>query len=379
MGFRRATNRSTYAALLGLVACLVGGPHGQAQAPTSQREQELGQVRREISRLQEQIDHLQGEARSRSHELTRTEVELQLQRARLAEARKQRDALERELQALTAAVEELRTELEATEAILVASTQRLQGWSSRSAVRWLLADGDGTDLEQVRWLRYLAGGMSQRRQRFRAQQREFDALRTRLESRRGELADWVALEEQRSQQLIEAHRSQVRELTTVRRKRDQVSTAVASLVDRERRLADFLAVLEGRSFADDTPIQRFRGILDPPVRGTISKGFGPQLDPRYKTRVPHNGLEYRLGTRGQPVRAVYPGEVVYADTFQGFGPTVIIAHPDHVFSLYAGLSSTRVRKGDVVVLQQSIGSANRSLYFEIRLENRPQDPTDWVR
>ena len=376
---RRTLNRGRFSVCIGMVACLIMGLRGQAQVRGSEREHELGQLRREISRLQEQVDQLQGEARSRSHELTRTEAELQLQRARLAEARKQRDGLEHELDMLTVAVDALQTELEATEAVLVASTQRLQGWSSQSAARWLLADGDGTDLEQVRWLRYLAGGMNQRRQRFRARQREFDGLRLELESRRGELAAWVSREEERSQQLIDAHRSQVRELATVRRQRDQVSTAVASLVDRERRLADFLAVLEGRSFADQTPIQRFRGILDPPVRGTVVKGFGPQLDPRYKTRVPHNGLEYQLGVRGQSVAAVYPGEVVFAATFEGFGPTVIIAHPDHVFSLYAGLSSMRVRKGDVVALQQPIGSADGSLYFEIRLENRPQDPAVWVR
>lgn len=350
-----------------------------AQTASDAREQELGQVRQEISRLQEQMGRLQGEARSRSHQLTETEVQLQLQRARLAEARKQRYALEQESTRLEREVEQLQSQLSSTEAVLVASTQRLQGWSAQSAVRWLLADSRGTNIERVRWLRYLVGGMNEQRQRFRRQQQHLARLQGELQARGVELADWVASEEARNQELIEAHRNQMRELVTVSRRRDQMSMAVAALVERERRLAEFLAVLEGRSFADQTPIQRFRGILDAPVRGRVVKGFGPQLDPRYGTRVPHNGLEYSVTTRGQPVRAIYPGEVVYAAPFQGFGPTVIVAHPRDVYTLYAGLAGVRVSKGDVVALQQSIGSSGSSLYFEIRLENRPQDPAEWVR
>lgn len=350
-----------------------------AQPQTTRRQQELGEVRREISRLQQQMDRLRGEAQSRSHELTRTEVELQLQRARLAEARQQRDALQSELAKLLDQTRELAEDLARTESILVASTQRLQGWTSESAARWLLMDSRGGDVERVRWLRYLVGGMNQRRAWYSMERRRLARLTAELRLRETELAEWVRREEERSHALIEAHRTQLNQLVTVRRRRDRLSSTVAELIARERRTAEFIDLLEGRSFADQTPMQRFRGLLDPPVRGQVAKGFGPQLDPRYRTRVPHNGLEYDLGVRGQAVHAIYSGEVVYAATFQGFGLTVIIAHPIDVYTLYAGLTSLRVSKGDVVALQQSVGSAGRSLYFEIRLENRPQDPAIWVR
>ena len=122
----------------------------------------------------------------------------------------------------------------------------------------------------------------------------------------------------------------------------------------------------------------FRGLLDWPVKGRLTGEFGPRLDPRYRTRVPHNGVD--LETRqGDAVVAVYPGRVAYAADFSGYGPTVVLAHAGQVFTLYAGLASTLVRKGELVSLGQRLGSAGSSLYFEIRVENRPEDPRRWIR
>ena len=62
-------------------------------------------------------------------------------------------------------------------------------------------------------------------------------------------------------------------------------------------------------------------MLDWPAPGRMVRGFGPRLDPRYGTRVPHNGIELAVEP-GTPVRAVYPGKVLFAAPFRGYGPTV---------------------------------------------------------
>ena len=49
------------------------------------------------------------------------------------------------------------------------------------------------------------------------------------------------------------------------------------------------------------------------------------------------------------------------------------------FSLYAGLSELRTRRDDVLSLQSIVGLAGGTLYFEIRVENRPEDPALWLR
>ena len=123
---------------------------------------------------------------------------------------------------------------------------------------------------------------------------------------------------------------------------------------------------------------RFRGILDWPVKGSVTKGFGPRSDPRYGTKVPHNGLELRTAADAQ-VRAVYSGTVLFSGPFEGYGLTVILLHPGRVFSIYSGLEELRVRKDDVVSLGAVVGTVDGTLYFEIRRENRPEDPRLWLR
>jgi septal ring factor EnvC (AmiA/AmiB activator) len=129
---------------------------------------------------------------------------------------------------------------------------------------------------------------------------------------------------------------------------------------------------------DGTPLQEFRGVLDWPVAGEVVGGFGPRRDPRYRTEVPHNGVE--LTTRpGSAVRAIYPGKVLFADALEGYGPTVVVHHAGRVFSLYAGLASLGVGKDDMLSLGQPVGAAAERLYFEIRVDNRPENPLDWLR
>ena len=82
---------------------------------------------------------------------------------------------------------------------------------------------------------------------------------------------------------------------------------------------------------------------------------------------------------GSEVRAVFPGKVLFAAPFQGYGTTVIVHHPGRVFSLYAGLSQLKANKDDVLSLNDVVGLASDKLYFEIRVENRPEDPTGWLR
>ena len=67
----------------------------------------------------------------------------------------------------------------------------------------------------------------------------------------------------------------------------------------------------------------------------MTVGFGPRLDPRYGTRVPHDGVDIAT-VPGEPVRLVYPGRVVYAADFEGYGPTVVVQHAGRAFTLYAG-------------------------------------------
>ena len=80
------------------------------------------------------------------------------------------------------------------------------------------------------------------------------------------------------------------------------------------------------------------------------------------------------------MRAVYPGKVVYAAPFEGYGPTVVVQHAGRAFTLYAGLDGGVGGAGRSAIVGQPCSAARAtSLYFEIRVDNRPEDPERWLR
>lgn len=85
---------------------------------------------------------------------------------------------------------------------------------------------------------------------------------------------------------------------------------------------------------------------------------------------------------GTPIQAAAPGEVVYAgDGLRGYGQLIIVQHSEVYLSAYAYNRVMAVREGDKVTAGQRLGevggdAANPGrLYFEIRKQGEPIDPT----
>jgi septal ring factor EnvC (AmiA/AmiB activator) len=58
---------------------------------------------------------------------------------------------------------------------------------------------------------------------------------------------------------------------------------------------------------------------------------------------------------------------------------VVVQHAGRIFTLYAGLSAIEVQRDALLSFRQPLGRAASALYFEIRVENRPEDPRRWIR
>lgn len=232
----------------------------------------------------------------------------------------------------------------------------------------------------LRQLRFLLRRDAAALRRYREVRKSLEEEQAEHERRRAEAESWLASERERKVELDRLRRQQGRLLAEVESRRETLASRSLELQDKARRLEGLIALLYAESATVDTgtAIQEFRGVLDWPVDGKVIVGFGPQEDPRYGTQVPHNGIEL-ASEPGEPVRVVFSGKVLFADPFEGFGFTAVVQHPDRVFTLYAGLTELSVSKGDVLSLGDPVGSAGTSLYFEVRVESRPEDPLEWLR
>ncbi len=85
---------------------------------------------------------------------------------------------------------------------------------------------------------------------------------------------------------------------------------------------------------------------------------------------------------GATVRAVYPGRIVFADSYADYGRTVIVDHGAGYFTVSANLGQLDVRVGEQVSTGTRLGAVGASergalLYFELRREGVDLDPARW--
>tara|TARA_B110000037_G_scaffold213293_1_gene267576 strand:- start:18902 stop:19873 length:972 start_codon:yes stop_codon:yes gene_type:complete len=113
----------------------------------------------------------------------------------------------------------------------------------------------------------------------------------------------------------------------------------------------------------------------------ISSGYGWRIDPIYKTKKMHWGLDFTAET-GTNVYSTGNGVVKEIEEKRwGYGNCIIIDHGFGYQSRYAHLSGFKVKKGDRVVRGQLIGLVGSSgkstaphLHYEIEKNGKKIDP-----
>ena len=94
----------------------------------------------------------------------------------------------------------------------------------------------------------------------------------------------------------------------------------------------------------------------------------------------HKGIDI-AGKRGDPVKAVAAGKVVYAGTgVTGYGSLLIIKHNETYLSAYGHnerllvSENMNIRAGQQIATMGSSGTDTVKLHFELRRRGRPIDP-----
>ena len=123
------------------------------------------------------------------------------------------------------------------------------------------------------------------------------------------------------------------------------------------------------------------GGLGWPLSGNLLARFGGRLpDGRSSSGV-------LIGApTGSTVTAVADGSVVFSEWMTGYGLILIIDHGNGYMSLYAHNESLlrdagdKVRRGDAVAkVGTSGGQGTPALYFELRRNGQPVDPSSWLQ
>jgi murein hydrolase activator len=337
-----------------------------------------------LQSLQREADSLASQERSLLGELRRAEIERQMRSLELQQVTADEDAVAADLSSITDRLGELSLRERNDEPILRARLVELYKLGQGRYLRLLLSTADVRKLGQAS--RVVAALARIDRERFAEHQRtavELARTRGRLAERRRQLAAVRADAERVKMAADRAVQARNALITEIDSRRDLNAQFAGELQDAQQRLQLALRGLAaGATHADvaPLPLRAFRGDLDWPVNGTVRQRYGQKS----ASLTSGNGMTL-MAPEGTPVAAIHEGQIAFADSFAGFGKLVIVDHGERVFSLYGNLLEIAVARGSRVERGGVLGSVGRSpagpaeLYFELRVDDRPVDPLQWLR
>ncbi len=176
-------------------------------------------------------------------------------------------------------------------------------------------------------------------------------------------------------------------LKEIQHKKKLSQAALASLEASAKALEEALTTmgLKGSAALDNTSFVRQKGLLGIPVQGQIISVYGTARKGDYKSFTFQSGIDIKV-ERGEPVRSVFKGEVMFAQWLKGYGNLVIINHGDNYYTLYAHVEEVFKKKGERVDTGEVIATAGDTgsikglcLHFEVRHHGKPVNPMKWLK
>ena len=205
-----------------------------------------------------------------------------------------------------------------------------------------------------------------------------------------ERATLKVLAEQQSQQkseLLQTRQSRQQILTKLAREIDTDDKKLARMLEDEKQLQEVLKAVESlgditHQELQDKPMAARKGKLPWPAAGRIRKHFGK---PRASGGLKWSGVVIDAKS-GANIKAIARGRVAFTDWLRGYGLLLIVDHGDGFMSLYGHNQSVFkeigewVEAGEVVAsVGSSGGQSDYQLYFELRRNGKPVNPTVWCR
>lgn len=376
MPFRRAL---VVAAVVGL-SCLL---FAQKAA-----DPDLERIRGDIARLKERLAGVRKQAQSVQQEVEAADLELGIRTRELEMTLQTHQRLEAERAAIAGKIASLVPRIDRQKDALGKRLVALYRMGALGYVRMFVALGEQQDPSAgLAMLRYLVTNDARLITRFRATQEQLAARNLSLAERQRQLAASAKLIEEQRNAVAAAHAEKERTLARLRREASGSEVEIAELEEKARRLERLVALLaqQHRQKAVAADIRSFRSALAWPVQGRVIERFGRQRNAKFATYTVNNGLKIAAEAR-TPVQAVFQGTVLFSQWFKGYGNLIILDHGNRVFSLYGNLIGPTVTVGDRVATGQSIAGVGEAedaesgyLYFEIREDNKPVDPKEWLR
>ncbi|MBA54132.1 MAG: hypothetical protein CMK89_06705 [Pseudomonadales bacterium] len=351
-------------------------------------KKELQKIQSRIQDLQQEIKRTQSRRSETEEALKKSEQAISDTRRKLRDVNRSMATSDAKLAELRQSQQKLNKAKEAQRSALKQDINAAYRAGRQEYVKLLLNQEQPDKLaRQMKYYDYYHQARMQRIQAFNQTLTEIKANEIRineevaqLSSLKAELAD----EQQRLQSAKEQRKQALAKLDdSLKNDASRVSSLKSSQSELEAVLHRVQATLSDLpSNVGKQPFAKLRGKLAWPSQGRVVKRFGNR---RESGALRWNGV--LISTKeGSTVKAVHHGRVVFSDWMRGFGMLTIVDHGDGYLSLYGHNETLLKSPGDWVEAGEVIaysgisgGQDQASLYFEIRKDGKPQNPSRWCR
>jgi len=302
-----------------------------------------------------------------------------------------------EIQSKNAEIEERLKEIESVidrqKRLLSNRLRTLYKEGNLSYIKVALSANDFTDfIQRMRYIKKIAEHDSVMIEDFFERQKEMEDNRLALLKSGEEIKTLRNIAVQKKEELIEGKNEKEKLLGEIKGKRIIYEKVQLELEDSSHQLMALIEALEKKrkDIAVMPPSKGIggfaerKGILPWPVSGSIVSHFGKAKETRFNTYIFNSGIEIGSSPNVN-IKNIYSGDIIFADWFKGYGKLIIVDHSDGYYSLYGHLDEIDVAVGEKVNAGDVIGKIGDTdsingytLYFEIRLKWKPEDPIAWL-
>lgn len=327
--------------------------HGELQQQLRQSEVELGTLQRQMTENQQALE-------KGAKEL----VELEAQRAELEQARDKQQAR---------IAQELKT-----------------AWQMgrQGEIKVVLnQENPHTVARSLGYYRYFFRARNTLLEKYRETLRELEELQLRIDTTQADLKTRGQTLEQQQADLTTAQASRKLAMDELSASISSNSAQLKQKEEDRKELEGLLRAIEKAVVDLEVPanyasFQSAKSQMPWPIEGTPSNHFDR---PRNEGKMRWQGVTIPA-EEGTIVKAIHHGRVVYADWLRGSGLLLIIDHGDGYMSLYAHNESLLREVGEWVTVGTPIstvgntgGEDQAALYFEIRQNGKPTNPSNWCK
>jgi septal ring factor EnvC (AmiA/AmiB activator) len=373
-----------------ILALLLPGSAHAAAAQPDEREvrSKLEKLQGDITRIGEEISADSARRNSLQQELREAELKLGRLQNEMAANQRAMAASQEELAGLQQQRGELETSRDEQQARIALELKTAWQLGQQGQVKVLLnQESPHTVARAMAYYRYFFKARNELVANYRQTLGELQAVEHRIAGTLDQLAGQQATLEEQQAELVTAQESREKAVASLNDSIQSKSGQLRQMEQDRQELESLIAAIEKAvtelEVPDDyQPFKSARGKMPWPLAGRPSNDFGK---PRNEGKMRWQGVTIPA-KEGTSVNAIHHGRVVYADWLRGSGLLVIIDHGDGYMSLYAHNQSLLREVGEwvsagtpVSTVGNSGGQEQSALYFEIRHQGKPTNPSHWCK